>query len=506
MRNRSALRPGCREGSRWLLLAALVYAPWDYGGTTEQAVRNTTYLLSVALGLWILGLILGGGRGKRRRDLAEPGGEEKGGAEISPVLLVLTLFLLVFGWWMVANARTIYDSDQHIFVRLANLVPALPGSLDQALSMAWMWRATTLLGTVCLVAETARDQRWLLRLWTTMAATGGSIAFLGLVQKATGARMIFWEPAARPVETFFATFFYHGNAGAFLDLTLPVTIGLGLRAFTRPHEPIARAFWLTMSIMSLIATFANTSRTGQFLGAAIAAMICARLIPAGVRVAGRIQWTTGLAGLLALCFALYAVIGPSRLDRSAKRWEQLSKTVSSDARWSASKAAWRALPDAGWWGFGPGTFRVVFPYYSAGPDERLEGKWRYLHQDYLQTLMEWGWLGGGLIGCVFFGGMIVGARNLARAPVTSRRDKFNRAKRQEAETGRDRGMGKSGWRPRQRLLLPLVILGLMSVALYALVDFPLQVASIQLYVAVYLGICWGSNGWGRETGKVKVER
>ncbi len=52
----------------------------------------------------------------------------------------------------------------------------------------------------------------------------GIIALLGLVQKETGAEVLFWQPrnpGEEPVTTFFASFYYHGNVGAYLNLALP---------------------------------------------------------------------------------------------------------------------------------------------------------------------------------------------------------------------------------------------------------------------------------------------
>jgi len=390
-------------------------------------------------------------------------------------MTVPIVLLLALGWWMAANAHTIYDSEQSMFVPIRSLLPNVAGSIDQAVTTAWMVRATVLLGTVCLVADACRDPAWLLRLWTTLGGVGGSIALLGLMEKASAARMIFWGEVAQPVTTFFGTFYYHGNAGAFLNLTLPLTLGLAMRAFTRRSQPILRTLWLILAIVSVVAVFANTSRMGQVTGALIILIILAGVIPhlsAGIR---RMEWTTAAVGAVVLAFALLAVIYASRFDRSLKRWERISETVPLDARWVAPKAALRAMPEAGWAGFGAGTFHIIFPYYTAGMDERLRGFWLYLHQDYLQTLLEWGWVGGALWASLFLGGIAVAFRN------------------------RFSGSRAESWSPRQRLLLPLVLLGLGSVMLHALVDFPLQIASIQLYAATYLGICWGSSRWGLNT-------
>jgi len=346
------------------------------------------------------------------------------------------------------------------------------GSVDYPISAAWMIRGALLLGIILFVADLSQSSRWLLRLWYVIGLVGGSIALLGLLQKATGADMIFWQPpTAWPlrINTFFATYYYHGNAGAFLNLVWPLSFGLVIRAFARESHPWMRAMWTSVFLITMAAVLANTSRMAQLVALLLLVAICVQFGPMLLRKLSGGK-SVALVGALAIGLALIAFVQASHFEQALKRWRLESEHIPNDARWQVSRVAVRALPHAGLFGFGPGTFRVVFPTYNRTGSDQVPGTWRFLHQDYLQTLLEWGWVGGILWALLFFGGITASIRSYKEH---SRRE----------------------WTPRRRVLQPLVITALIGVALNALVDFPGQIESIQLYVATYLGFCWGSRLW-----------
>lgn len=374
---------------------------------------------------------------------------------------------------MALNAKSIYDSEFSLFVPLRNFVPFLAGSVDYANSAAWMLRGALLLGTILFVCELSQSSRWLLRVWYVISLIGGSIAFLGLLQKATGAQMIFWQPPPPPeygVTTFFATYFYHGNAGAFLNLVWPLSAGLVIRAFTSRSQPGLRALWTIVFIITIAGVVANTSRMAQVVALVLLVVTGLRFGPGLLRRIPGAQKSVAIAGALALILALIALAQATHLEQPLNRWQSVSEQIPSDARWQASRVALGALPGAGFFGFGPGTFRVVFPGYNVGSGHAVPGSWRFLHEDYLQTLLEWGWLGSSLWALLFFGGIAAGILS------------YNRCATRD-------------WMPRRRVMQPLASLALAGVAMHALVDFPFQIESIQLYVATYLGVCWGSSLW-----------
>jgi len=436
--------------ARWIFFLALVTAPWFFGGTTATSIVVINWLLSVAIGLWISELIL-----SQRWPAC---------AKSSVIFVAL---LLALGWWMTLNARSVYDPEFQTFALIENFAPRAPGSFDYALSRALMVRITLLLLSILFVVDLVRDEKALLQLWAVIAIAGGSIALLGLVQKAAGAEAIFWQtPTTGYNANFLATYYYHANAGAYLNLVLPFSAGLAARAFVKLSRPGVRALWFTVFILNVAAIGANTSRMAQLIGIMIVICLLIRFGPRLISGLTRSERNVTLAGAAAIVFVLFAIAQASHLEQPLHRWEKLGDQLPADARWAAAGVALHAFPEAGVLGFGPGTFRAVFPSFEKPADDSFKGGWRFLHEDYLQTVMEWGWLGSFVWALLFFGGIVVAIRRLRR-------------------------MRESAW--RQRVILLMSILALIGVALHALVDFPLQIESIQLYVATCLGVCWSSG-------------
>ena len=491
-----------RDCSRWTFFSALLVSPWIYGGTTATSILVINWLLALAVLLWIVELLI------NRRWPKLP---------TLPVLLALALVL--FGAWMTINARSIYDTEFGTFALIRNVAARAPGSLDYAISAAFMIRALLLLATMLFVVDLSRDDKALLQLWWTIVIAGASISLLGLLQKATGAEAILWQSSGPTYgTTFFATYYYHANAGSFLNLVLPLTAGLAVRAFGIVSSQAVRSISLTAFLLNLMAIAANTSRGAQLIAGLILLALLWQLGPRIFRGLSRAKKNIVLGGAAAGLLMIVAVGQTAHLDEPFRRWGTLGEQVSTDARWSSSRVALSALRDTGFLGSGPGTFRVIFPAYNQAANNLAPGTWRFLHDDFLQIAMEWGWLGSALWALLFFGGMAC-AVWCWRRQAEFRRGSARKTEKLKTETlksedslqisvsqrfspsrrlERTRGSVSESsreWSWRRRLILPLAVIALAGVALHAAVDFPLQIASIQLYVATYLGLCWGSAVW-----------
>jgi hypothetical protein len=434
------------DAPRWLLLLSLIYAPWAFGCTRTWTIDLLNVLLGAMLALWIVDCVV---RRVRPR--------------VHPVCVGCVAFLMLQGSWMSGNAHWLYDSEYFRFVPVTSWWKAGPGTVDRAVSISMMVRVSALLGVVCLVNDLSRHAQWRWRLWWTITVAGTSVVLFGLVQRGIGTPLLPFEDV-RAGHLYFATFFYHGNAGAFINLVLPLV--LGLAAVVSRKAAKVHIVLVPCAVICVAGAFTNASRAAALvtllLLVALTVWQCRvwrRELLAIPRKAAAIYITLALVVLPVLLAAVLPVA----------RWARLPGQMNvENPRWVSTQVLLRMLPDAGACGLGPGTFAIAFPSYPRELGTSIRGIWRFAHEDYLQTLIEWGWIGAGIWAVLFFGGMM-------RCFYFCRR-----------------------MRSGESALLFTSGLALVGVALHALVDFPLQIASLQLYVAVYLGLGWGSAAWVEE--------
>jgi O-antigen ligase len=130
----------------------------------------------------------------------------------------------------------------------------------------------------------------------------------------------------------------------------------------------------------------------------------------------------------------------------------------------------RMIPKSGLLGFGPGTWSATYPHFTNDTFLRtFYLNLQFAHNDYLQAVVEWGVLGAAAWAFLILGAMDVTVRRLCK----------NRANNLEVT--------------REEAISIGCALALFGVLLHALLDFPLQIPSIQLYVCVLVGLLWASR-------------
>jgi hypothetical protein len=444
----------------WLLLSSLIYAPWAFGSTRAWTIDVLNVLLGAVVAFWLADCAV-----------------RRVWPRVHPVCAVAAGLLALQGWWMCGNAHWLYDPEYFRFVPVESWWKAAPGTVDQSVSVAMMVRVSALLAVICFVNDLSRHVQWRRRLWWTITVAGTSVVLFGLLQRGVGAPLLPFENV-RPGHLYFATYFYHGNAGAFINLVLPLVVGLAA-VVSRKAAKVHLAL-VPCAIICVAGAFTNSSR---------AAVVVTLLLLGALTVWLCRLWRRELSALPRKAAILYFSIALVVLSVSVAavlpvaRWAQLPGQINAEnPRWVSTQVLLRMLPDAGVFGLGPGTFAITFPTYTRELATSIRGIWRFAHQDYLQTLIEWGWGGASVWAILFFGGLI-------RCFYFCRRMRLT-----------------------DRALLFASGLALTGVVLHAMVDFPLQIASLQLYVAVYLGLGWGSAAWeddrrlvcpGKDVGPVR---
>lgn len=266
-----------------------------------------------------------------------------------------------------------------------------PGWTSLSLTPDHTWRAflalvppVAFLLAILSLPQNRREQ--LIRFCIAAAVVG---MFLGAAQLASGGERLYpWSTtSAGSVNGFFAN---RNHFASSLLVTLPFALILGAATLRRRDQRPA-ALWLGAFFASLVvvALAAIRSRAGITL---FPPVLMVSLLAAWI-AAGRRQPGPGLLVLVGSVGAALTVVAVLALPPILARFDTQRISEGRFDRWPlVAETAQTYLP----LGSGIGSFDAV--YRSVEPLEDLDSTYfNQAHNDYLETWLEAGWLGAGLI-------------------------------------------------------------------------------------------------------------
>lgn len=280
-----------------------------------------------------------------------------------------------------------------IAVYLVGQLIATTGSVDESLSSDTMWRTvvdlTFLLVILMLTQVTGQP-------WTVAAAiviTLAVLSLLTLVSLLTGGEQFFGFAQISPAEGELITTQRYGGPygdsnfwGRLLVLGLPMAWALAYRSRRSGHRLLVVG-WLSAGVAMMIGAYLTQSR-GTLLAAAVAVVVwfIASGRPARLAIFPPVVvLSLFVPGIGDRLFALIAdlfhdqksyAVDPSVLGREASQ-----------------EMAWAMFQQRPTFGFGPGTFVDMVPYYTDRVSTAVNEGLVAPHNLYAQLLAESGWVG-----------------------------------------------------------------------------------------------------------------
>ena len=413
-----------------------------------------------------------------------------------PPLLSLSVGIVLFwGWYMTVNARADHSMQTWIFAKAESRIldyDWAPGSIALSSSLQEIAEASLTFLALFGVLRATQAGHWKLIL-KTIASLGALVALCGFIHKAFNAETVWWiEDESSRASYFFAPFYYHANAGAFLNLCLPVAIGLSLSEMGKGKRYHQSVFWAILAMFMLSAVIATASK-----GAIAMLLVMIPLIiflnrkhifalVKGLFLEKRrrrerlafiiVLWLTGIV-LLALGIE-------TTVDRTQSYFtsnlNNNRESLNGRIPMMQLMARMGSPGEGSWHGFGPGSFAHLVPYFTASYEEGstpvAAGRWVRGHCDPLETIVEWGYVGAS-------GWFMIGLGSVVCGMLLLRSSRF---------------------RGKDRPLIIGVVISLVIVGLHACFDFPLSIYSLHLVALILGGICWAL--WGQTRLVLRAEK
>jgi len=182
------------------------------------------------------------------------------------------------------------------------------------------------------------------------------------------------------------TFVNPNHAAGYLEMILPLALAYTLRG---RFGPLTKVFLGYASLVIFVGIAVTLSRAGWVATALIVTALTVWLVRKRVY-----RWQGWLmAGALVVLAAGFFF--KANLPRN--RYERLNLAASTeDYRFQLWPPAYRLWRDHFWFGAGPNLFDYRFRQYRP-TDARLQGRPDRVHNDYLNTFVDWGFVGGALV-------------------------------------------------------------------------------------------------------------
>lgn len=416
------------------------------------------------------------------------------------ILLGLLTLITLQGLWMWFNAWGVfYYSPEYYDVaslpwRIDTLAdqpfPKLPGTTDKAEAYDRLSYILPCLALIWGVRQLVISRpSWCQHLAKSIFWSGAIIALIGILQRASGTSSILWLDQLEQsllTKHFFATYRSPGIATCFLNVALALGLPSLLNALRsdidaggfRARFPMAYLLvTITGVIIIICAVITAGSKAGMAFGV-ITIILFSVLNRYAIGKAFRESSTQLFFGnrpierniFIGSIICITALLILSFAGIMSDRWSNAHKLsyASLTGRLQANEVMLKMVADDGWGalGMGPGSFYPLFPYYSGQINSLVTGVWVYAHNDYMQTLVEWGWLGTTLLAACIGGGFLLLARELF----------FHRNDHSK----------------KRFIHLRSYLLAMSIFLVHALIEFPFQIESLAVVFAIMLGVAWAS--------------
>ncbi len=410
---------GRERGVAVTLGVLVVFMPWAFGS------RNV-WAQWIALGLAVVAVVFALAPA-RRGVVAEVGGGDDGasaqasgaGAGAAPVggwrrLVRFPLFwlgLVYFGFVVcqaLNPAAVLVSTPLWWRVDFVEPIAWLPSGVDAPFARMNAWRVLVIHGAAWLAvcaAWVGITRRGGVLLVLNMFIGGGALlALLGILQKVTGAKEIFWSVPS-PATGFHASFVYDNHAGAFLNLVVVAALGMGLWRYARGVRRMEKSTPAPLYVLAAITAGCSLLTGGSraaallllcFVAVAVVVTVVWRLL-----IRGEVNRTLTLVSTgAALAFVVAAGVFLDVRKAIYSALDVLGKRDSQEVlfRVTARQATWEmfeAKPLTGW---GAGSFRHAFPIFQQHHPQiykrgRFTLHWDHAHNDHVQLLAEKGIFG-----------------------------------------------------------------------------------------------------------------